>query len=232
MTVDWLRGQYRVPEIEDRWTRGPVVRVDLKVPETARPGEHVRIQTILTNNKAGHDFPTGPLDMIEAWVEVTVRDDKGDIVFASARPDERGYLVDANIVFKGEAIDKYGNLIGKHELWRKVGSRFNRSLFPGFADTTDFVFECPALPSDPNRRVVLEDEEQSFRLPDDVDTSELRVSAILWYCKFSAPFLDRLFGEDAGLRSELTDISQAEAVIRIIQNPANEAEQDNATKAG
>ena len=56
-------------------------------------------------------------------------------MFASARPDERGYVVDPKIVFKGEAIDKQGQLIGKHELWRKVGSRFNRTLFPGFTDT-------------------------------------------------------------------------------------------------
>ena len=232
MTVDWLRGEFRIPEIEDRWTRGPVIRLDLKVPETARPGEPVRIQTVLTNNKTGHDFPTGPLDMIEAWVEVTVRDDEGNIVYASARPDERGYLVDPKIVFKGEAIDKHGNLIGKHELWRKVGSRFNRSLFPGFADTTEFVFECPALPSDPKRRVVLADEEKSFLLPDDVKTSELRVSAILWYCKFSPPFLDRLFGEEAGLRSELTDISRADAVIRVIHSKANKADRNHAAKKG
>ena len=232
LTVDWLRGEFRIPEIEDRWTRGPVVRIDLLVPETARPGEPVRIQTVLTNNKTGHDFPTGPLDMIEAWVEVTVRDDDGNIIYASARPDERGYLVDPKIVFKGEAIDKYGKLIGKHELWRKVGSRFNRSLFPGFADTTEFVFECPALPSDPKRRLVLEDDEKTFHLSADVKTSELRVSAILWYCKFSAPFLDRLFGEEAGLRSDLTDMSRADAVIRVIQSKAKEAEGKGATEAG
>ncbi|MCH7526646.1 MAG: cytochrome b/b6 domain-containing protein [Planctomycetes bacterium] len=170
LTVDWLRGEYRISGIEDRWTRGPVVRVDLKVPETARPGQRVRIQTVLINNKTGHDFPTGPLDMIEAWVEVTVRDYEGSIIFASARPDERDYLVDPKIVFKGEPIDKYGNLIGKHELWRKVGSRFNRSLFPGFSDPTEFVFECLALPSGPKRLVVLGDGEESFRLPADVNT--------------------------------------------------------------
>ena len=76
----------------------------------------------------------------------------------------------------------------------------------------------------------MENEEKSFRLPADVNTSELRVSAILWYCKFSAPFLDRLFGEQAGLRSELTDISRADAVIRVIQNTAGETERDNAAK--
>jgi len=215
LTVDWLRGDYDVPEIADRWTAGPVVRVGLNVPEEVRPGEEVRIQTILTNNKTGHDFPTGPLDMIEAWVEVTVTDRSGLVVYASARPDERDYLVNPKIVFKGEAIDKHGELIGKHELWRKVGSRSNRSLFPGFTDTTDFVFECPAMPTDPPQRASLSDEDKSFTVPNDYPDDELKVVATLWYCKFSAPFLDRLFGEEANLRSEVTDISHAEAVIRV-----------------
>ncbi len=215
LTVDWLRGDYEIPEIGDRWTAGPAVRVRLKVPEEVSPGQEVRIQTILTNNKTGHDFPTGPMDMIEAWVEVTVTDPEGKVVFASARPDDRGYLTNPKIVFKGEAIDKEGKLIGKHELWRKVGSRFNRSLFPGFTDTTVFRFECPAMPIDPSRQVDLSDDEKTFALPETFAGDELHVSATLWYCKFSAPFLDRLFGEEAGLRSAVTDISRAEAVIRV-----------------
>ncbi len=218
LTVDWLRGDYDVPEIADRWTAGPAVRVGIRVPEEVRPGEEVRIQTILTNNKTGHDFPTGPLDMIEAWVEVTVTDPEGNVIFASAKPDARGYLENPKIVFKGEAIDKKGELIGKHELWRKVGSRYSRSLFPGFTDTTDFRFECPAMPLDPSLQVDLSDDEKTFSLPDGFTGDELNVTATLWYCKFSAPFLDRLFGEEAGLRSHVTDISRAEAVIRVIRN--------------
>jgi len=216
LTVKWLRGEYAIPEITDRWTSGPVIRVDLKVPEVVRPGELVRVQTVLTNNKAGHDFPTGPLDMIEAWVEVTVTDEDGRMIYSSARPDERDYLVNPKIVFKAEPIDKLGRLIGKHELWRMVGARFKRALFPGFADTTDFAFACPAMPSPPDQRVRLHDRDETFPLPDDFPGTELKVTAVVWYCKFSAPFLDRLFGPEERMRSEVTDISRAQAVIRVM----------------
>lgn len=216
LTVKWLRGEYEIPEIADRWTAGPVIRLKLIVPEEVRPGEPIRIQTILTNNKTGHDFPTGPLDMIEAWVEVKVTDEKDEVVFSSATLDDRGYLVDPKIVFKGEAIDREGKLIGKHELWRKVGSRFNRTLFPGFTDTTDFAFECPAMPSDESRHASLPaKEESSFDLPAGFEGSTLTVKATVRYCKFSAPFLDRLFGEEAGYRSDVTDVVEAEAIIRV-----------------
>ena len=216
LTVKWLRGEYDIPEIADRWTDGPVIRLTIRAPETVRPGEEVVIQTILTNNKTGHDFPTGPMDMIEAWVEVEVTDESGQVIFASGRTDERGYLVEPEIVFKGEPIDRHGQLVGKHELWNKVGSRFKRSLFPGFSDTVDFTFECPAMPSDSRRKAILEPNgEETFTVPHEFASGRLKVTAVLRYRKFSAPFLDRLFGPQAGLRSEITDMSRAEAEIRV-----------------
>jgi hypothetical protein len=217
LTVGWLRGEYDIPEIAGKWTAGPVIRMEVLAPEEVRPGDQVEIQTILTNNKAGHDFPTGPLDMIEGWVELTVTDGAGNIVYASARPDERGYLVDPKIVFKAELIDREGTLIGEHDLWNLVGARFKRALFPGFTDTTTFRFECPGDPRDPTRQALLSpDMKQTIPIPATVEGDALTVRAILWYCKFSAPFLDRLFGEEAGLRSEVTDISRAEALIRVV----------------
>ncbi len=216
LTVKWLRGEYEIPEIADRWTTGPVIRLNLAVPEQAHPGEEVKIQTIITNNKAGHDFPTGPLDMIEGWVEVTVTDRAGNIVFASARPDEKGYLVNPQIVFKAELIDRLGELIGRHELWHMVGARFKRALFPGFTDTTDFVFQCPAMPAAAVRQTALApQEERAFVLPAEFTGQELNVTAIVWYCKYNAPFLDRLFGPEARMRSEVTEIARAEAVIPV-----------------
>lgn len=216
LTVQWLRGEYPIPEIADRWSAGPVIRLDLHVPDSVRPGDEVRIQASMVNNKTGHDFPTGPLDMIEGWLELTVTDEAGRIVYASARPDERGYLVDPTVVFKAEGINAAGELIGRHELWTMVGVRYKRAMFPGFTDTAAFVFECPAMSSDPGKRAALEPRlADAFPLPADFSGDELRVSAVLWYCKFSAPFLDRLFGEDAHMRSEVTDIARAEAVIRV-----------------
>lgn len=216
LTEQWLRGEYPVPEIADRWTTGPVIRLGLNVPEDVRPGEEVNIQVIVNNNKAGHDFPTGPMDMIEGWVEVTVTDAAGNMVFASARPDERDYLVNPQIVFKAELINRFGELIGRHELWQLVGARFKRTLFPGVTDSTTFAFECPGMPADPARQAELPTkDEHPFRVPADIAGNELHVSAVVWYCKFSAPFLDRLFGEDTKMRSEVTEVARAEAVIRI-----------------
>lgn len=218
LTEQWLRGDYPVPEIADRWTKGPVVKLSLVAPKEVRAGEIVEIQTIVTNNKAGHDFPTGPMDMIEGWVELTVTDAHDRVVFASASPDERGYLKNPQIVFKAELIDRLGELIGRHELWHLVGARFKRVLFPGVTDTTTFAFACPGVPHIDTPSPSELGGTQTFEVPPQLGPGELRVSAVVKYCKYSAPFLDRLFGERAGQRSEVTDVARAETTIQVMDD--------------
>ena len=156
--------------------------------------------------------------MIEGWVEVTVTDSAGNTVFTSSSADERGYLVNPQIVFKAELIDRMNQLIGKHELWRLVGARFKRTLFPGVSDTTAFEFTCPATQRARASHAILPDQTHEFAVPDKLPGDKLNVTAVVWYCKFSAPFLDRLFGADAKLRSEVTEVARAEATIQVVQD--------------
>lgn len=209
--VEWLRGEYEIPEIAHKWTEGPVVRMSLDVPEEVRPGEEVRIRTRLTNNKTGHDFPTGPLDMIEGWVELTVSDEAGNIVFRSGTLDERDYLENPQIVFKKELIDRDGEPVDRHNLWDAVASKYGRSLFPGFTDTTQFSFQCPAMASED----ASPEEAHSIVLPEEMAGQTLTVRATLWYSKFKAPFMDKVFGEEAKMRAPATAITEASAVIHI-----------------
>ena len=81
LTEKWLQGKYEIPEIEDKWRPGPAVPLELIIPEKVAPGQEVTIQTLITNNKVGHDFPTGPMDIIQAWVELVVRDQEGNEIF-------------------------------------------------------------------------------------------------------------------------------------------------------
>ncbi|HJO04353.1 MAG TPA: multiheme c-type cytochrome, partial [Acidobacteriota bacterium] len=70
LTEEWLRGETTIPEIEHKWSQGPAVPLMIDAPATALRGEAVNLRVIALNNKAGHDFPTGPLDIIQAWIEV------------------------------------------------------------------------------------------------------------------------------------------------------------------
>ncbi len=140
LTEQWLRGEYDIPEIADKWKAGPAVPIEIVAPDVVAPGESINIQVVATNNKVGHDFPTGPLDIIQAWVEIQVTDQDGNVVFSSGQRDERHFIEPGTFMFKAEPVDQYGNLIDRHNLWEMVGVRYRRSLFPGFSDRAEYVF--------------------------------------------------------------------------------------------
>jgi hypothetical protein len=137
-------GPDRRPEIADKWRTGPVVPIELVAPARARPGEQIGLQVLITNNKAGHDFPTGPLDIIQSWIEIVVRDQNGNVVFASGERDQRHFIQPGSFIFKAEPVDQYGKLIDRHNLWEMVGVRYRRAMFPGQSDRANFSLYCPA----------------------------------------------------------------------------------------
>ena len=143
LTEEWLRGETTVPEIADRWAEGPAVSVEIRAPESAPAGEEVTVRVLISSRKVGHDFPTGPLDVIQSWIELTATDADGREVLSSGRVDERGFLQEGTFLFKAEGVDRAGNLIDRHNLWEMVGARFRRSLFPGVTDAAEYRFAAP-----------------------------------------------------------------------------------------
>jgi hypothetical protein len=212
LTEKWLRGEIEVPEIAHKWAEGPAVPIELVAPETVAPGDEVLLRVVITNNKAGHDFPTGPLDIIQAWVEVVVEDERGVPVYETGTLDEDHFIAPGSFIFKAEAVDQYGNLIDRHNLWEMVGVRFKRALFPGFVDAAEFSFGCPgAVPGD---TAGLEEEEE-FRLPAP-PSGTLHVTARLLYRKIDQTLINFLFGEDSGLTAPVTTVSEATGTIRVL----------------
>ncbi len=60
---EWLKGERVVPEIEKAWPRGPLLTINIAAPVSARRGERIGLKVKLTNQKVGHSFPTGPLNI-------------------------------------------------------------------------------------------------------------------------------------------------------------------------
>lgn len=209
----WLRGEIPVPEIADRWKQGPAVPIEIDAPETAVAGEPVTIKVHLVNNKVGHDFPTGPLDIIQAWVEVVVTDENGREVFHSGGVDDRNFIQTGTFMFKAEPVDRYGNLIDRHNLWEMVGVRFRRTLFPGSEEVAPYTFDCAsvagaAAPPRPEQEIVALDVPREAQ-------GTLRVQARLNYRKFDQYLLNFAFGENAGVTAPVTLVSSADAVILV-----------------
>jgi hypothetical protein len=217
LTNRWLRGELEIPEIAHKWTKGPAVGLELQLPETARAGEPVSIRAVITSNKVGHDFPTGPLDIIQSWVEIQVTDPGGKVVFSTGGLDEKHFIQPGSFMFKAEPVDQYGNLIDRHNLWEMVGVRYRRSLFPGFSDTAEFSFRCPGGASSLSEPIS-DQRDFSFVLPKEGSES-LQVSARLLYRKLDQYLLNFLFTEKAGLTTPVTEMARAHAEIRLDPTP-------------
>jgi hypothetical protein len=213
LTEKWLKGQIEIPEIADKWKEGPAVPLELVVPDKAAPGQKVKIETVFTNNKVGHEFPTGPLDIIQAWVEVVVTDQDGNEIFVSGRKDERNFIQPGSFIFKAEPVDQDGNLIDRHNLWEMVGVRYRRAMFPGFSDKAEFNFSCPStLTTEVD--ALNEKEEFRFSVPGN-QVTELNVSARLLYRKVDQFLLNFLFGEESGLTTPVSVLSTDQKKIAV-----------------
>jgi hypothetical protein len=226
LTERWLQGELEIPEIAHKWRTGPAVPLELVVPDTVEAGEEVTLQALITNNKVGHDFPTGPLDIIQAWVEIEVTDQAGNVVFESGHRDARHFIEPGSFIFKAEPVDQYGELIDRHNLWEMVGVRYRRALFPGFSDRAEFAFSCPAsmippregeeagAPDQQTEAGAPLDQEVEFAVPPGRVTS-LHVTAKLMYRKADQFLLNFLFGEESGITAPVTVMSVDEKTIQV-----------------
>jgi len=212
LTEQWLRGEFEIPEIADKWSEGPAVPIELELPGVAKAGEPFTVLVHIINNKVGHDFPTGPLDIIQAWIELEVTDESGRVVFHSGMIDEHNFIETGTFMFKAEPVDRYGNLIDRHNLWEMVGVRFKRSLFPGSEEIASYSFDCSGFTGDGDAAPLQEGfvvdlaEEQA---------GQLTVRAKLLYRKFDQYLLDFAFGKDSGLTSPVTEMSSAQATVTV-----------------
>jgi hypothetical protein len=181
-------------------------------------GEEFKVRVVLTSNKVGHDFPTGPLDIIQSWVEMYVTDEAGNTIFATGRRDEKHFIEPGSFLFKVEPVDQYGNLIDRHNLWEMVGVRFRRALFPGYSDTVDFSVSCPSELAPLEEGPAEGSNERSVKHYDvaaTADTGSYTVTAILNYRKVDQFLLNYMFGEDSGLTAPVVELDRATAVVRV-----------------
>ena len=222
----WLQGKRPIPEIASKWAEGSAVALELLTPESVRSGETLLIKAVVTSNKVGHDYPTGPLDIIQSWVELIVTDDAGRVVFSSGIVDARHFIQPGSFIFKAEPVDQYGNLIDRHNLWEMVGVRHRRALFPGFSDTAEFEVDCPDL-----TRVKKAFSNEPLELHAPAGTRTLTIAGRLLYRKIDQYLINFVFGADKGLTSPITEMASATRVVSVL-GPAPKAASAARSAAG
>ncbi len=219
LTEKWLKGETAIPEIAEKWATGPIVKLVASAPLTVPPGSDIPLRVVMASNKVGHDFPTGPLDIIQSWVEVNVTNDRDEVVWTSGKRDPKNFLQPGTFLFKAEPVDQNGNLIDRHNLWEMVGVRFRRALFPGYSDTVNFTIPCSGVMAGTNAITSLTGtntiEIASSNIPAPRQSGEYRIAVSLQYRKIDQFLLNFLFGEKNTLTSPVTQIAHDEVVVRV-----------------
>ena len=192
---EWLRGERLIPEIAKVWPRGPIVPLEIKAPASARAGAPLDLQVVLTNKKAGHSFPTGPLNIVRVWLELEVRDGAGKIVFESGRLDGKNHVEAGTYVLRPVALTVQGEAVLTPDIWHPKGPIYRAAIFPGRSESFDYAFKVPARAAGP-----------------------LTITARLRYRKANQFFMDAVY-ENEHRQAPITDISSATAQIALLGMP-------------
>jgi hypothetical protein len=77
---------------------------DLEVTPIYREGNLAEVKVRVSNIRAGHNLPTSLTNVRQLWLEVTARDEKGQVLMTSGSPDERGKLPEETRMFNSEGM--------------------------------------------------------------------------------------------------------------------------------
>lgn len=189
---EWLRGERDVAEIAKVWPRGPIVELQVNAPAAVPLRQELALTIKLRNKKVGHGFPTGPLNIARAWIEVVVQDGSGRTVFHSGLLDEQNRIEDGSFILKPLAINTAGKMIMKADLWHPVGPQFRPAVLAGDSSTFDYRFRVPPEAVGP-----------------------LTIKARLRYAKANQFFMDAVYPAERR-QAPVTDISSAQTTSEII----------------
>jgi hypothetical protein len=200
LTEQWLKGEIEIPEIQDKWETGPVIGTNVVAPETVEPRETLEYIVVIDNNKTGHEFPTGPLDLIQTWIEAKVLDASGNTLSHTGWIDENNYVDPNAHYFRSFPIDEEGNVIYRHNLWDMVGTTYLRVIFPGFSEKVTYTME----------------------VPEDAD-GPLTIEARLRMRKFHQKIVDSAT-DNSGLTFPITDLSSSSIEVDVVNQVAGNIE--------
>src|SRR5262249_22959545 len=107
-------------------------RIELWPPNKFVPGEDLSFGVVGHNASAGHDIPTGIVELREMWVDLRVVDSKGTTLYRSGELGENGEIPTSAIRFGAVCGDKAGNKTYKP--WEATQFLFYRTVPPkGYA---------------------------------------------------------------------------------------------------
>jgi len=114
------------------------------VPFRLTPNQYVIISVVIRNKGIGHSLLPELRDLYEAWVDFRVMDSTGREIVHSGFLNSSGTLDPRAHVFLDRPLDKNGNPIENHEIWKMRSVGFDSTIAAGGATIVRYGFRIPA----------------------------------------------------------------------------------------
>ncbi|MCC7263498.1 MAG: tetratricopeptide repeat protein [Candidatus Latescibacteria bacterium] len=156
--LPFLRGDTTTIRLTEQFMQEEKLRVDLfalrrssgevvyaldRSRPALSPGEEVQLEVVVRNKGVGHTFPGGTNDSNEGWLELSARDEQGQLLALSGalRPD--GYVDPEAHFYKALMVDRHSQAIHRRNAQDIVAPVYVRVIGPGTADAAHFSFRLP-----------------------------------------------------------------------------------------
>ncbi|MEZ5306637.1 MAG: multiheme c-type cytochrome [Pyrinomonadaceae bacterium] len=178
----------------------PLNRKSFKV----KGGDDIVVDVVVSNKNIGHSFPPELRDFYEAFVEFSVSDADGKILFKSGVIKPNGKLEDAAHSYKTHLVFADGKLNDLHHIWRTKVVGYNNLIQSGRSDVARYGFSIP----------------EGYE-------GDLKLSASVRYRRFTRVFSDYVFGRDVNL--PIVDMAKASETIVVGEKtkPAGDVDEKN-----
>ncbi len=169
LTVPYFAGRHRAVERINKWLRGEyLLKMDgwenMWEPRDVRnedpskatwlymvfesltppiPGREYTIRILTTNAGMEHPIPAADLALIELWLELTITDADGKIVYQSGALDEGGTIDKEAHKMGGYMIGMDDQVVVKNRVWQIKQKVVHRILNEGSRVYDDFTFAIP-----------------------------------------------------------------------------------------
>lgn len=188
----WLTGKTEISEIQKVWPHGSIIPIKIEALTSVRAGAALGVRVVLTNNKAGHSFPTGPLNIVRVWIELEVYDKAGKKVFHSGELDRENHIEAGSYILRPIALTESGHSILTPDIWHPQGPQFRPAINPGESESFEYRFPVPKTVSGP-----------------------LLVRARLRYRKANQFFMNEVYDPDHR-EAPVTDLSSASEQTAVV----------------
>ncbi len=189
------------PRGESGQHRALWLRTSADLVGDVHPGSTVELRINTTNVGIEHHFPAAPLDLIDVWLDVELRDAAGRVLLASGAVDERGYVDPAAHRLGGYVLDEHGRPLEYHRIWATGEEKIERHIANSESEVDRYT----------------------VAIPSDVAPGELELRARWNYRKLTQAFVDWAY-DDTGRpapRIPITSIGRIDARWPVVIEAAD-----------